>query len=247
MILSFNFQANLFLIILIFNGCVFQKLNDKNGSFISNETLQINDDKNDELLIDSDNDGVVDKFDLEQNTPLGISVDDSGRSLDLDKDGIPDHIDDDTFSTLGSIVDQNGREIDDDGDGIPNNLDLELNTKNGFCVNNKGQSTNCENAVLPIVFFKPNSSQIDDSNLDRMRVVSSVLRKNEKYKVKVIGYFDFIDQESYNVNLDFKRAEAVFKTLINIFGVDSTRLEININKSKERKIGNYRKVEFKLF
>ncbi|MDA9726905.1 OmpA family protein [Bacteroidota bacterium] len=247
MILSFNFQANLFLIILIFNGCVFQKLNDKNSPFISSETLQINDDKNDELLIDSDNDGVVDKFDLEQNTPLGISVDDSGRSLDLDKDGIPDHIDDDTFSTLGSLVDQNGREIDDDGDGIPNNLDLELNTKNGFCVNNKGQSTNCENAVLPIVFFKPNSSQIDDSNLDRIRVVSSVLRKNEKYKVKVIGYFDFIDQESYNVNLDFKRAEAVFKTLINIFGVDSTRLEININKSKERKIGNYRKVEFKLF
>ena len=247
MILSFNFQANLFLIILIFNGCVFQKLNDKNGPFISSETLQINDDKNDELLIDSDNDGVVDKFDLEQNTPLGISVDDSGRSLDLDKDGIPDHIDDDTFSTLGSLVDQNGREIDDDGDGIPNNLDLELNTKNGFCVNNKGQSINCENAVLPIVFFKPNSSQIDDSNLDRMRVVSSVLRKNKKYKVKVIGYFDFIDQESYNVNLDFKRAEAVFKTLINIFGVDSTRLEININKSKEKKIGNYRKVEFKLF
>ena len=247
MILISNFQVNLFLIILIFNGCVFQKLNDKNGSFISSETLQINDDKNDELLIDSDNDGVVDKFDLEQNTPLGISVDDSGRSLDLDKDGIPDHIDDDTFSTLGSLVDQNGREIDDDGDGIPNNLDLELNTKNGFCVNNKGQSINCENAVLPIVFFKPNSSQIDDSNLDRMRVVSSVLRKNEKYKVKVIGYFDFIDQESYNVNLDFKRAEAVFKTLINIFGVDSTRLEININKSKEKKIGNYRKVEFKLF
>ena len=247
MILSFNFQANLFLIILIFNGCVFQKLNDKNGPFISSETLQINDDKNDELLIDSDNDGVVDKFDLEQNTPLGISVDDSGRSLDEDKDGIPDHIDDDTFSTLGSLVDQNGREIDDDGDGIPNNLDLELNTKNGFCVNNKGQSTNCENAVLPIVFFKPNSSQIDDSNLDRMRVVSSVLRKNEKYKVKVIGYFDFIDQESYNVSLDLKRAEAVFKTLINIFGVDSTRLEINTNKSKERKMGNYRKVEFKLF
>ena len=247
MILSFNFQANLFLIILIFNGCVFKKLNDKNGPFISSETLQISDDKNDELMIDSDSDGVVDKFDLEQNTPLGISVDDSGRSLDEDKDGIPDHIDDDTFSTLGSLVDQNGREIDDDGDGIPNNLDLELNTKNGFCVNNKGQSTNCENAVLPIVFFKPNSSQIDDSNLDRMRVVSSVLRKNEKYKVKVIGYFDFIDQESYNVSLDLKRAEAVFKTLINIFGVDSTRLEINTNKSKERKMGNYRKVEFKLF
>ena len=88
-------------------------------SFISSETLQINDDKNDELLIDSDNDGVVDKFDLEQNTPLGITVDDSGRSIDIDKDGVPDHIDDDSFSTLGSIVDQNGREIDDDGDGIP--------------------------------------------------------------------------------------------------------------------------------
>ena len=247
MILISNFQVNLFLITLIFNGCVFQKLNYKNGSVISSETLQIIDEKNDELLMDSDNDGVVDKFDLEKNTPIGISVDDSGRSLDLDKDGVPDHIDDDTFSTLGALVDQNGREIDDDGDGIPNNLDLELNTKNGFCVNDKGQSINCENAVLPSVFFKPNSSQIDESNLDRIRVVSSVLRKNENYKVKLIGYFDFYDQESYSVNLDFKRAEAVFKTLINIFGVDSIRLEINTNKSKERKIGSYRKVEFKLF
>ena len=36
----------------------------------------------------------------------------------------------------------------------------------------------------------------------------------------MIGYFDFNDPESYNVNLDFKRAEAVFITLINIFGVD---------------------------
>ena len=78
--LIFNFQANLFFIILIFNGCFFQKLNDKDGSIIPSETLHINDDKNDELLIDSDSDGVVDKFDLEQNTPTGITVDDSGRS-----------------------------------------------------------------------------------------------------------------------------------------------------------------------
>lgn len=247
MILISNFQINLFLMILIFNGCAFQKINNKSDSSISSETLQIIDEKNDELLIDSDDDGVVDKFDLEQNTPTGITVDDSGRSLDIDKDGVPDHIDDDSFSTLGSLVDQNGREIDDDGDGIPNNFDLELNTKNGFCVNDKGQSINCDNAVLPFVYFKPNSSKVDESNLDRMRVVSSVLRKNDKYKVKVIGYFDFNDQESYNVNLDFKRAEAVFNALINIFGVDSSRLEINTNKSKEKKLGSYRKVEFKLF
>ena len=68
----------------------FQKINDRANSSISSEILQIIDDRADDLLIDSDDDGVVDKFDLEQNTPTGITVDDSGRSLDIDKDGVPD-------------------------------------------------------------------------------------------------------------------------------------------------------------
>ena len=216
----FRFNINqfiLFCVILIFFGCSTKKINVKNDNIPSSLNTSVKIEQNDDLVVDSDGDGVVNKFDLESNTPIGNIVDESGRSLDLDNDGIPDYIDDDPFSTLGSFVDKNGRELDDDGDGIPNNRDLELNTINGSCVNIRGESINCENAVFPLIFFKPNSSQVEDFNLDRLQVISSVLIANSNYKVRITGFFDFDGLESYNVQLDFKRAEAVAQALSNIF------------------------------
>jgi len=233
---------------LIFFGCGTKKINVTNDkiSFPLNKNVKI--EQNDDLVVDSDGDGVVNKFDLESNTPIGNTVDESGRSLDLDNDGVPDYIDDDPFSTLGAFVDKNGRELDDDGDGVPNNGDLELNTKNGSCVNSRGVSINCQNAVLPLIFFKPNSSQVEDFNLDRLQVISSILIANSNYKVRIIGFFDFNGLESYNVQLDFKRAEAVAQALSNIFGIDLDRMIIakNLKKDKNQQ-GLLRKVEFKLF
>ncbi len=247
----FNANINqfiLFYIILIFFGCSTKKINVKNDKISSSLNTNVKIEQNDDLVVDSDGDGVVNKFDLESNTPIGNTVDESGRSLDLDNDGVPDYIDDDPFSTLGSFVDKNGRELDDDGDGIPNNRDLELNTKNGSCVNNRGKSITCQDAVFPLIFFNPNSSQVEDFNLDRLQVISSILIANSNYKVRIIGFFDFDGLESYNVQLDFKRAEAVAQVLSNIFGIDLDRMVIDTNFKKEKNQHNLlRKVEFKLF
>ena len=247
----FNFNKNKFIIfcvMLLFFGCRSKKINVKNNNLFSADTLIVKIKKDDDLMIDSDGDGVVNKFDLEKNTPIGNSVDESGRSLDLDNDGVPDYIDDDPFSTLGSFVNENGRELDDDGDGVPNNKDLELNTKNGNCVNSTGESTICQNAVFPIIYFNPSSSKVEDFNLDRLRVISAILRSNLNYKVKIIGFFDFNGLESYNVNLDFKRANAVMEQLSNIFGIDLDRMTIEKNLLNEKAQDNIlRKVEFKLF
>jgi len=247
----YNFKINKFIIfcfVLILVGCRSKKINIKNNSISSTEFVTVKIKKNDDLVVDSDGDGVVNKFDLEPNTPIGNTVDESGRSLDLDYDGVPDYIDDDPFSTLGAFVDKNGRELDGDGDGVPNNIDLELNTKNGSCVNNRGESINCKNALFPIIYFQPNSSEVEDFNLDRLQIISFILRENLNFKLRIIGFFDFDGLESYNVQLDLKRAEAVSRKLSNIFGVDSDRLVIESNLQKDESQHNLlRKVEFKLF
>ena len=247
----YNFKINqfiIFCIVLILFGCRSKKINVKKNNIPSVERTAVKIKKNDDLVIDSDGDGVVNKFDLEPDTPIGNTVDESGRALDLDDDGIPDYIDDDPFSTLGAVVGENGRELDSDGDGIPNNIDLEPSTKNGSCVNNRGESINCKAAVFPSIYFEPNSSEVRDFNLDRLQVITSILRGNLSYKLRIIGFFDFDGLESYNVELDLKRAKAVSQKLSNIFGIDSDRMVIESNLQKdEKEKGLLRKVEFELF
>ena len=95
----------------------------------------------------------------------------------------------------------------------------------------------------------PNSSQVEDFNLDRIQVISSILRNNSGYKVRLKGFFDFNGLESYNIKLDEKRANAVIQILVNIFGVDLNRMVIDTDKLIEENNNNgiLRKVEFELY
>ena len=87
-----------------FFGCRSKKINVKNDNTFSKDSLIVKIKKNDDLMIDLDGDGVVNKFDLEKNTPIGTPVDASGRSLDTDNDGVPDYIDDDPFQLWGLLL-----------------------------------------------------------------------------------------------------------------------------------------------
>ena len=129
-----NFNYNLILSVLltlIFTGCSSKKIITSDNNLLKNiENIKIKYD--DELMLDSDNDGVEDKFDLEKNTPKDNKVDRVGRSMDRDYDGVPDFIDDDPFSSSGVLLVP--KEIDIDRDGVPDNMDLNKNTKIGCCV-----------------------------------------------------------------------------------------------------------------
>ncbi len=244
------FNQNLILTVfltLLFTSCSSKKIITKDNDLLKNvENIRIK--YNDELMIDSDKDGVEDKFDLEKNTPTGNKVDRVGRSMDRDYDGVPDFIDDDPFSTLGAFVDKNGREVDRDRDGVPDNMDLNKNTKIGCCVDANGLSIDCLKAHFPVIFFNPNSSEVEDFNYDRLQVISSVIRSNLNFKIRIIGYYDFKVLETYNTNLDYKRAESVLLVLSNVFGINASRMEY-----KAAKINNdldeifLRKVEVELF
>jgi len=124
------------------------------------------------VLIDSDGDGVIDQFDLEQ-TPPGCPVDTHGVSLDTDGDGVPDCRDKEKITpTYCQPV---------DADGV------------GKCPCPEG----CAAAVpecsvllgaLPSVSFAPNSNVLSKDAQSALANAASRIRANPTCKVVVVGY-----------------------------------------------------------
>lgn len=77
------------------------------------------------VRIDTDKDGIDDKFDKSPDTPFGVKVDNRGCPLDTDKDGIPDYLDkcSATPKEARLFVGPDGCPLDSDSDSIPDYLD----------------------------------------------------------------------------------------------------------------------------
>ncbi len=99
------------------------------------------------IVVDSDNDGVLDGDDLCPNTPVGEAVDATGCStsqLDTDGDGVSNALDQCPGTPAGEAVDPAGcsaTQLDDDGDGVANSIDECPNTPAGEGVNAVGCSS----------------------------------------------------------------------------------------------------------
>jgi len=176
------------------------------------------------LSIDSDGDGVADKFDQDNNTPKGVSVDGSGRPLDVDSDGVYDYKDEDPFTSPGVQVDTSGRELDGDNDGVPNSKDVEPNSPEGATVNFQGKQIVGKGAFLPTVYFDFNSTKVSYANYQRLATVASVMKANPSYILRVIGYADAVGSTESNYKLGIKRANSVIESLVNTFGIDINRM-----------------------
>lgn len=208
---------------------------------VSNKVKEVEKDISD-LSIDTDGDGVSDKFDKENDTPLGVAVDGSGRALDVDADGVPDYKDTDPFTAPGVQVNESGLELDDDKDGVPNSKDVEPNSPVGCTVNFQGRQIVGKGAFLPTVFFDVSSTDIDYGNYQRLATVASVMKANPSYTLRVIGFADSVGASEANYRLGLKRANAVIEILINTFGIDINRMiadsqgENNLLANEQQKI-----------
>ncbi|NNC95260.1 MAG: hypothetical protein HKN92_06820, partial [Chitinophagales bacterium] len=89
---------------------------------------------------DEDEDGVLDQFDLDGNTPPRVAVNTKGVALDSDNDGIPDYLDKERFTPPGSPIDGNGVALDSDADGVADIFDMESNTPADAFVDIHGRS-----------------------------------------------------------------------------------------------------------
>ncbi|MAZ58346.1 MAG: hypothetical protein CMP56_02920 [Flavobacteriales bacterium] len=198
------------------------------------------------LSIDTDGDGVSDKFDKENDTPAGVSVDGAGKALDVDADGVADYKDIDPFTAPGVSVDVNGQELDDDMDGVPNSKDEEPNSPVGCTVNFQGRQIVGKGAFLPTVYFDTSSSEVTYSNYQRLATVASVLKANPGYRLRVIGFADSVGATETNYKLGLKRANAVIECLINTFGVDINRMIADSQGENNLLANENQKITFKV-
>jgi len=197
------------------------------------DEYQMLSDKMKKMTTDSDNDGVADIFDKEQNTPTGNKVDGSGVSLDVDYDGVPDANDKDLFSPKGSTVNKDGQPNDADGDGVPDALDKEPNSKPGALVNfqgktiptNTGSGTTTISGTLPTIYFDTDQSVVKETYYGDLAGLAKMMKADANMKIVCTGYADERGSDSYNMSLGNKRAQAVKDFLVKYYGIDASRID----------------------
>ena len=202
-----------------------------------------------EKFIDTDLDGIADKFDICPDTPEKIDVDKKGCPFDADKDGVYDYLDDCSLTPIDVTVDQRGCPIDSDEDGVPDYLDLCQNTPKGAPVNKKGcvidadndgvfdHLDQCEHTpkgarvdesgcwIIQIIHFATNKKDIKTTIYPYLEEITKVMSMNPSMRLGVYGHTDSIGRESYNLKLSKKRAQAVTNELLKM-GISKNRFVI---------------------
>ena len=182
----------------------------------------------DKLTTDDDKDGVNNYFDKENDTPEGAVVDGSGKAMDVDQDGIADYMDEDPFTAKGAKVSANGRAIDSDNDGVADYMDKEPNTPAGTLVNFRGialpKGGSGIGGYMPSIYFAFNSAAVTAANQQRLATIAMALKNNPDISVVIVGHADSRGSEEYNKNLSLRRAQAVVKQLVQVYGIAESRL-----------------------
>jgi outer membrane protein OmpA-like peptidoglycan-associated protein len=189
-----------------------------------------------ELAKDTDGDGVPDIFDKEPNTPEGAPVDPAGRALDSDKDGIIDLYDLEPFSPPGYPVNEFGV----------------AQVPPPACCDEMGGGAGaiCESiSELPSVHFDKDKYYIRPEFYAHMHNIAEMMLLCPDLKVVATGMTDKDDNEKYNEQLSWNRANAVIDYITAKYGVDRSRFIVefdgkknasgtsSIDQFRERKVG----------
>jgi OOP family OmpA-OmpF porin len=179
-----------------------------------------------DMLVDSDGDGVPDYLDLEPNTPAGALVDSRGRNIDKNNNGIADNIEAYLAEKYAKAGDQ---KMSADDAAVVKELV------------NKGYVA---------VYFDFDKAQ--PSSTDGINFIVTYLKNNPSASVDVIGYADAVGNKEYNNKLSERRAKSVSEILTKA-GISSSRINtigngvddsVAKDSSSARKIA--RKVVFKI-
>jgi OmpA-OmpF porin, OOP family len=181
-----------------------------------------------QLIKDSDGDGVPDLWDQEPDTPEGAPVDPKGRALDSDKDGIIDLYDLEPFSPPGYPVDEFGVAIVPPSTG---GFDCEAITE------------------FPSVHFDKNKFYIKPEFYAHLHNVAELMLLCPDLKIVAAGMTDKDDNEKYNEQLSWNRVMAVVDYLTAKYGLERSRFIAEfegkrnatgtsaIDQYRERKVG----------
>ncbi|MEE4176512.1 MAG: OmpA family protein [Bacteroides sp.] len=82
-------------------------------------------------------------------------------------------------------------------------------------------------AALLSVYFRLNSSAIDNYNYERIASAARFMAANPDVRIELVGHTDITGPSAYNVSLSESRAQAVYDVLVNDFKIDPERLAIS--------------------
>ena len=166
-----------------------------------------------QTLLDTDDDGVTDQFDIEPNTPAGCPVDAKGKSRDTDGDGVPDCRDKEliTPTTCQPV----------NADGVGKCPDPQCCTDiiaaGGV---KKDPGGECGIGDLPSVAFKGSSVTISGDAAAILAVAAAKIKANPSCKICVIGH-GTADKRAQQLSWD--RANAVKTYLVEKLGISEDR------------------------
>lgn len=191
-----------------------------------------------DLTADDDGDGVPNKLDKEPNSKKGCPVDTHGVMLDSDKDGIPDCEDKEPFSPPGYPVDKNGVAI------IPPNpcCDEGKKGRGGY---------DCSKIELPSIHFDQDRYGVDPSYYGSVHSVAERMQMCPDVKLVVTGYDGSKNDQKYNEQLSWNRANEVVNYLVEKYGISRDRFIVDYKGGKKAVTGTdkerkeSRKVEFR--
>jgi OOP family OmpA-OmpF porin len=167
--------------------------------------------------VDSDGDGVSDKWDRCPETPMGATVDARGCSADSDRDGVLDGLDQCGNTPRGAKVDTRGCPMDSDGDGVFDGIDRCEGTAAGASVDDRGcPISKMETDLLDTglirasdILFERDSADLKSESRRVLNEIGEILNKWPELKIEISGHTDATGEEDYNEALSERRARAV--------------------------------------
>src|SRR5262252_3235709 len=181
--------------------------------------------------VDSDHDGVFDRIDRCDNTPLGAIVDKWGCPIDSDHDGVYDGLDKCPDTPAGEKVDANGcssaqlaalrtlnepRPVPPPAPAPPVQAPPATETERQLV---ESGHTRLEN-----VFFETGSAKLLPESEAALDEAGRILEKYPDLRVEVQGHTDTRGSNAYNLKLSQARAESVRAYLLSHFRLGDDRL-----------------------
>lgn len=174
-----------------------------------------------DMMKDTDGDGIPDMLDREAATPKDCPVDTRGESLDSDGDGVKDCDDKEPYTAPGYPVDPNGVATK-----LLTNIDCSVcGSKSEW--------------FLPMVNFNTDSYCIKPEFQAQLKHVGTIMSKNSNLCVAIEGYTDDNKADAgANAALAYNRAKAVADYLTTNYGVSADKLKIKIKGEEKIVKGN---------
>ena len=178
--------------------------------------------------IDSDNDGVMDNKDQCPMTPAGVRVDATGCSVDNDNDGVLNNVDQCPNTPAGTQVDATGCALKDaDNDGVVDSKDMCPDTPAGVKVDAKGCTLFDEETVEITlrVLFDNESAVVKMPKDPEISEFAQFMKEYPSTTAVIEGHTSAPGAEAYNMDLSERRAASFKEVMVDMYGIDSSRLE----------------------